>query len=285
MKKPRTKAALTPVDIIAKIGKWSYIIFFLFMTIIPLIWLVLSSFKTNFEFETQPFALPAVWQIQNYINAFNMAGLGRLFMNSIVVAVATTILNTIIASMGAFAIAREKFKGNETILNILLSGVLIPIIALMVPYFKIVSNLGVYDSLAGLVLTYSAINIPISVFLIHGFMGSIPKELEEAAVIDGCSFAQRFSKIVFPLTKPGLVTAGTFVFIYCWNEFIYAMRLTSSESSRNLQIGIRYFRSQFITDYTGMLAAIVITMIPTILVYVFLHDRIISGMTSGAVKG
>ncbi|MCF7943755.1 MAG: carbohydrate ABC transporter permease [Spirochaetia bacterium] len=269
----------------AKTGKWFYILFFLVITFLPLVWLVISSFKTNFEFETQAFALPKVWMWSNYKNAMSMAGLPRLFMNSIIVAASTTIVNTLVASMGAFAIARETFRFQNLLLNIIVAGVLIPIIALMVPFFKLVNGFGIYDTLFGLIVTYSAINIPISVFLIHGFMGSIPRELEEAAVIDGCSFSQRFSKIVFPLTKPGLVTAGTFVFIFCWNEFIYAMLLTSSEVSRTLQLGIRFFRSQFVVDYTSMLAAIVITMIPTILVYVFLHDRIISGLTSGAVKG
>ncbi|MBI9102290.1 MAG: carbohydrate ABC transporter permease [Spirochaetales bacterium] len=285
MSKTSSLNKITPIDVLAKTGKWLYILLFLIMTLIPLIWLVISSFKTNFEFETQPFAFPAVWQWQNYRNAIQMAGLPRLFLNSTLVAIFTTGLNVIVASMGAFAIAREDFRFKNGILSIILSGVLIPIIALMVPYFKIVSLLNIYDSLPGLILTYSAINIPISVFLIHGFMSSLPKELEEAAVIDGCSFAERFTKIVFPLTKPGLVTAGTFVFIYCWNEFTYAMLLTSSEASRTLQLGIRFFRSQFVTNYTSMLAAIVITMLPTILVYIFLHDRIISGLTSGAVKG
>ena len=285
MRKTGTLKKLTLVDALAKTGKWFYIIFFLIMTIIPIIWLIISSFKTNFEFETQPFSFPEVWQIENYIKAFQMANLGRLFFNSVVVAVCTTGLNMLVASMAAFVIAREEFRFKNGLLNIILSGILIPIIALMVPYFKIISNLGLYDTLPGLILTYAAINIPISVFLIHGFMSTIPKELEEAATIDGCSFAQRFSKIILPLTKPGLVTAGTFVFILCWNEFTYAMLLTSSESSRTLQLGIRFFRSQFVTDYTSMLAAIVITMIPTIVVYIFLHNKIISGMTSGAVKG
>lgn len=276
---------LTAADYLAKIGKWAYILFFLFMTFVPIIWLVISSFKTNFEFETQPFSLPAVWQFQNYRNALQMAGLPRLFLNSIIVSTCAMVVNLTVSSMGAFAISREKFRFNNTILNIILAGVLVPIIALMVPYFKIVSNLGVYDSLLGLIITYAAMNLPVSVYLVHGFMGSIPVELEEAAVIDGCNFTQRFTKIVFPLTKPGLVTAGTLVFIYCWNEFTYAMLLTSSESSRTLQLGIRFFRSQFVVDYASMLAAIVITMIPTIFVYIFLHDRIISGMTAGAVKG
>ncbi len=276
---------ITPLGILAKIGKWFYLIFFLVVTVLPLIWLLISSFKTNFEFETQAFALPEVWQWSNYAKAFQMAGLVRLFLNSIIVAVCTTIVNSLVASTAAFAIAREKFRFRETFLNIILAGILVPIIALMVPYFKIINTLHLYDTLPGLILTYSAINIPISVFLIHGFMKSIPRELEEAAVIDGCSFSQRFTKIIFPLTKTGLVTAGTFIFIYCWNEFIYALLLTSSKSTRTLQLGISFFRSQFVVDYTGMLAAIVISMVPTVLVYVLLHDKIISGLTSGAVKG
>ena len=116
-------------------------------------------------------------------------------------------------------------------------------------------------------------------------MSTIPKELEEAAVIDGCTFSQRFTKVVFPLSQAGLATAGVLMFIYCWNEFTYAMLLTNSERARTLQLGIRYFKSQFVVDYTSMLAAIVITMIPTILVYIFMHDQIIGGMTNGAVKG
>ncbi len=281
----KIKTKLKFSDIIAKLFKWFFIIFFLIMTVAPIIWLIISSFKTNLEYQMKPFSLPENWQYNNYIKAIGMASLPSLFMNSIIVAVGTTVINLLITSMASFVIAREKFKLNNTILAILLAGVMIPIIALMVPYYKISIGFHLYDTLRGLILTYTALNIPISIFLIHGFMQSLPKELEEAGVIDGCSFEQRFFKIVLPLTKPGLVTAGTLLFIFCWNEFTYAMLLTSSEASRTLQLGIRFFKSQFVVDYTSMLAAIVITMLPTIFVYIFLHDKIISGMTSGAVKG
>lgn len=275
----------SPLSVVAKCLKLVYLIFFLIIAVAPLIWLVLSSFKSNIEIQMSPFSLPEKWLFSNYAKAFKMGSLGRLFLNSIIVATCTTALNIVISSMGAFVLSREKFRGSNIILGILLAGVLVPIIALMVPYFSISSKLHIYDTLMGLILTYAAINIPTSVFLIHGFMESLPKELEEAGVIDGCSFSQRFFKIIFPLTKPGIVTAGTLVFIYCWNEFTYAMLLTESQASRTIQLGIRFFKSQFVVDYASMLAAIVITMIPTIIVYIFLHDKIISGMTSGAVKG
>ncbi|MBQ2049500.1 MAG: carbohydrate ABC transporter permease [Spirochaetales bacterium] len=277
---------LGPVDIIAKIFKWFFLILFLLFMILPLVWILISSFKTNQEFNLKsPFSLPAVWQFSNYANALSVSNLPRMFLHSIIVAIVTTALNLVVASMSAFALSREKFRGNNLILTFLLSGVLIPIIALMVPIMKINNFLHLYDTLGALILTYTAINLPTSIFLVHGFMSTIPKELEESATIDGCSFLQRFTKIIFPLTKPGLMTAGTLVFIYCWNEFTYAMILTISEKARTIQLGIKYFQTEFSIDYTGMLAAIVITMIPTIVVYTFMHDKIISGMTAGAVKG
>ena len=197
-----------------------------------------------------------------------------MFLHSIIVSVGATVLNIVVAAMGAFVLSRERFPLRNAVTNLILAGVLIPIIGLMVPYFRLIRQLGLYDSLLALILTYAAINIPISVFLLRGFM-----------IIDGCTFAQRFTRIIFPLSKLGIVTAGTFVFLYAWNEFIYALLLTSSVSARTVQLGIRFFRSQFVTDYTAMYAAIVLTMIPTIVVYIGLHERIIKGLTSGAIKG
>jgi len=265
--------------------KWLILSFFLIITLFPLLWLLISSFKTNLELITKPFAIPKVWQLNNYVNAIKLSNLHILFLHSVIIAVSATALNIIIASMAAFVLSRENFHLQNALLSFILAGVLIPIIGLMVPYFRLISTLKIYDTLIGLIITYSAINIPISVFLLNGFMASIPKELEEAAVIDGCNFYQRFTRIIFPLSQLGIVTAGTFVFLYAWNEFIYALLLTSSLKARTLQLGIRFFKSQFITDYTSMFAAIVLTIVPSIAVYIFFHDKIIKGLTTGAVKG
>jgi raffinose/stachyose/melibiose transport system permease protein len=261
------------------------LIFFLIITFIPLLWLVISSFKTDLELISRPFHLPEVWQIRNYVRAFQLSDLHLLFLHSIIVSAAATALNIFVASMASYALSRFRFGFNNVILSIILAGVLIPIIALMVPYFQLISKLGIYDSLLALVLTYAAINLPISVFLIHGFMGTVPKELEEAGLIDGCNFWQRYAKIVFPLSRLGVVTAGTFVFLYAWNEFIYALLLTSSVRARTLQLGIRFFKSQFRAEYTAMYAALVVTIIPSIAVYILFHEKIIQGLSSGAVKG
>ncbi|MDA3950980.1 MAG: carbohydrate ABC transporter permease [Spirochaeta sp.] len=274
-----------PIRVSTNGRKWVVLITYLVNALFPLLWLTTSAFKTNLEIQTQPFALPATWQFQNFSNAITISGLHQFFLNSVIVASLATAFNLLVTSLASFVIARESFPLRKTIFTAITAGVLIPIVALMVPYYTIIVNLGIYDRLLALIVTYAAINIPISTFLISSFMTAIPRELEDSAEIDGCSFFQRYSRIIMPLARPGLITAGTFSFIYCWNEFIYALLLTSSRSARTVQLAIRFFTSQFRTDYAGMFAAIVLTMIPTVVVYIFLHDKIISGLTAGAVKG
>ena len=264
---------------------WIVLGFFLFYTIAPLVWLVISSLKTNGELMGAPLALPKTLQFQNYKNAFEVSGLGRLFLNSIIVSITATILNVTVGSMASYAIARYDFKGKELIFTLISAGIMVPVSALMVPVFILIKNLGLYDTKLALILTYSAMGLPLSIFIIRGFMNTIPRELEEAGVIDGCNFYQIFSKIILPLSRAGIVTAITFQFLYCWNEFIYAMLLTSSQTNRTVQVGIRFFSIQFTTDYTSMFAAITISIIPAIAGYVVFQKQIISGLTSGAIKG
>jgi raffinose/stachyose/melibiose transport system permease protein len=274
-----------PSSIAAAVLKWIVLGFFLFVALFPLLWLGVSSLKTNLELQASPFSLPAVLQWGNYINALRLADLPALFGHSVLVAAGSVFLNLLTTSLAGFVLSREKFIGRDVVHTVLTAGVLVPIISFMVPYFTVVTRLGLYDKLFALMVVYGTINIPVSIFLVTAFMRAIPKELEEAAVIDGCGFFQRYSRIILPLARTGLVTAGTFCFIYSWNEFIMALLLTSSASARTLQLGIRFFTSQFVTDYTSMYAAIVISVVPSIVLYTSLHNRIISGLTAGAVKG
>jgi ABC-type sugar transport system, permease component len=279
------KQAMTFGRAVAIVLKWIFLGFFLVVSLLPLVWLVNNSLKTNLELEAAPFALPARPSLANYATALKTADLPRLFLNSVIVAMAAVALNLCVASLASFALARESFRGRGAVRTALTAGVLVPIIAFMVPYFTLATRSGLYDKLGVLVLVYAAINLPVSIFLVESFMRTVPKELEEAAIMDGCGFIGRFWKVVLPLSRSGLVTAGTFCFIYSWNEFVMAMLLTSSMSARTIQLGIRFFTSQFITDNTGMFAAIVLSILPTVVVYIFLHDRIVAGITAGAVKG
>lgn len=273
------------LELIKKIAMWAILLFFLLYTLVPMLWLILASLKTNLELTGAPFSLPTKLQFGNYVNAFKVSGLGKLFLNSIFIALCATTLNALIASMASYVLSRFRFGSREVIFTLFVVGVLVPINALMVPYFTLITKLGIYDTKFALILTYAAVGIPISVFIIRGFMIGIPIELDEASIIDGCNFYGRFWHIILPMSKTGIVTAATFEFLYCWNEFIYAMLLTSSQSTRTVQLGIRYFTNQFTTDYTSMYAAIVISIIPSILGYILFQNQIISGLTSGAVKG
>ena len=286
MSENKIHASLHGKELILAILRWILIIFFAVYTLFPLIWLILSSLKTNFEFQAMsPFALPKVPQWQNYVNALKVAGLGRMLLNSVIVGLAATAVNVIIASMGAYCISRFRFKGRERIFTLFTAGILVPLNALMVPYFVIINKLGLYNTYGGMILLYCAIGIPMSTFLIRGLMDSIPMELEEAAYIDGCGFFGRFFHIILPLSRTGIVTAATFEFLTCWNEFVFANLIVSSEKLRTIQVGIRYFTNQFSTDYVSMYAAIVISIVPSIIGYVLFQEQIIAGMTSGAVKG
>ena len=286
MSENKIHAPLHGKALLLAIIRWILIIFFAVYTLFPLIWLIISSLKTNFEFLAgSPFALPKVPQWQNYVNALAVAGLGRMLLNSVFVGLAATAVNVIIASMGAYCISRFRFKGREKIFTLFTAGILVPLNALMVPYFVIINKLGLYNTYGGMILLYCAIGIPMSTFLIRGLMDSVPMELEEAAYIDGCGFFGRFFYLILPLSRTGIVTAATFEFLTCWNEFVFANLIVSTEKQRTVQVGIRYFTNQFSTDYVSMYAAIVISIIPSILGYIIFQEQIIAGMTSGAVKG
>ena len=265
--------------------KWIIIIIFVIYAIFPFLWLVLTSLKTNAELLDNPFSLPNKFQFKNYKEAVSSAGLGQLILNSLIISSIATFINIIFSSMFAYSISRHNFFGGNFLFLMVVSGILVPLNALIIPYFAIINYLNLYDTRIGLILVYCAVGLPVSIYILTEFFKSIPKEIEEAAVVDGCNFLQRYTKIMLPLSVPGLMTAGTFQFILCWNEFIYAMLLTSSKNIRTIQFGISYFTNEFFSDYVSMFAAIVISIIPSIAVFILFQERVITGLTAGAVKG
>ena len=265
--------------------KWIIIIIFVIYAVFPFLWLVLTSLKTNAELLDNPFSLPNKFQFKNYKEAVTSAGLGQLILNSLIISSIATFINIIISSMFAYSISRHNFFGGNFLFLMVVSGILVPLNALIIPYFAIINYLNLYDTRIGLILVYCAVGLPVSIYILTEFFKSIPKEIEEAAVVDGCNFLQRYIKIMLPLSVPGLMTAGTFQFILCWNEFIYAMLLTSSKNIRTIQFGISYFTNEFFSDYVSMFAAIVISIIPSITVFILFQERVITGLTAGAVKG
>ena len=210
----KVHAKLTGKELLLQIIRWILIVFFTVYALFPLFWLFMSSLKTNGEFLAgNPFSLPKTPQWQNYTNALTVAGLGRMLLNSVFVGIAATLFNVLVASLSAYCMSRFRFKGRDNYYTLFTTGILIPLNALMVPYFVIINRLGLYNTYGGLILLYSAIGIPMSTFLIKGLMDSIPMEIEESAMIDGASMLRSFTSIVMPLVAPGVFTVSIMTFI------------------------------------------------------------------------
>ena len=194
-------------------------------------------------------------------------------------------LNVVAIAMAAYVLARFEFKGKMALTLLLSSSLLIPTSALLMPIYKIMTNLQLYDTKTGLILIYAALGLPTSLFVIKSFFQGIPRELEEAAYLDGAGFFQTFFIIVFPLAKPGLVTAAILQFLTSWNEFMFALVMTKSSQARTLPLALNYFTTQFSYNLSAMFAALTLVILPSILVYVILQNQVNDSMVAGSVKG
>lgn len=251
----------------------------------PLLWMVNVSLKTNKEVLLSPFALPEVLQLGNYIFAWTKGRLGVAALNSIIVCGIALIVSLFMGSMAAFTIARMKWKLSSGAMMYFMIGMMVPVHCVLIPLFVRFSNLGLTNSLWGLMLPYITFSLPMSVFLLVGFFRSMPKELFEAACIDGCSIYKCFFKIALPLSKTGLFVSGLMTFVANWNELLLAMVFISDQKKKTLPVTLTYFVGPYSTNYVQMFAAIIIAIAPTIIVYSMFSNQIVEGLTTGAVKG
>lgn len=267
---------------------------FLVMLIIcmPGLWVILSAFRTNGEILTKP----AVWvpkslTLDNFRGIFglgdNIVGIpvGSYFMNSIVISVTSTVIAVAIGMAGGYAFARYRFPGKNSAFLWLMLSRTVPGISLSLPVFILWSWIGLIDTTPGVILVYTAINIPFTVWLTEGFFRQVPKDLSEAAQIDGCTPWQAFWKVEFPLAKAGIASAGIFAFLTSWNEYALASQLTRSTDSKTLPVGLMDFTAQFTIDWAGMCAMAVIIIIPALILTFLVQKHLISGLTFGGVKG
>lgn len=271
-----------------KIGKkvilYVVSLIFLFIFIYPLYFVIVSSLKTNTEIFTKPFSLPTVLQFQNYKTAIEIGNVGRQFLNSLFLAVTTLALTALVASMVSFAISRLRFIGQGIMRVYFVMGMMIPIQSIIVPLAWAVNNLNIRDNYFILILLFTALHMPLATFIITGAMNNLPASLEEAAIIDGCSVYQVFSKIILPLVKPAIATVGIFVFMYTWNDLLVSMVFIGKADLRTISVGLLNFVGARKSDYGALMAAIFISILPPLLMYVFLQENVVKGLTSGANK-
>lgn len=256
------------------------------LAIVPVLWIVSLSFKDPSTITDGHF-FPRKWTLANYRGIFNTSEFTRALINSIGIAIISTVIAVVLASMAAYAVARLKFPGKSLLIGMSLLIAMFPAISLVTPLFNIERSLGLFDTWPALIIPYVAFGLPLGVYTLSAFFREIPWELEKAAKMDGATPFQAFTKVIAPLAAPGMFTTAILVFIFCWNDFLFAISLTSTTNARTVPAAIGFFTgsSQFTAPTGSICAAAVIITIPIILFVLFFQRRIVAGLTSGAVKG
>jgi N-acetylglucosamine transport system permease protein len=261
------------------LGGWALFVFY------AVGWIFVSSLSTTREIFTNNL-LNSGLHFENYVTALTTHRLGLYFVNSIIYVGVATFLTVVIAAPAAYALSRFKFRGRPLFYNLFVSGMGIPGMMLIIPLFMLFLRLNLVGTLPGLIIIYVGTSIPFSVFFLTGFFSSLPSELEDAALIDGCSESQAFWRIMFPIAQPGIVTLVIFNFIGLWNDYLWALIFVNTDQRRTLMLGVEAIMRamRYTGNWAGMFAGIIILFLPTFVLFVLLSETIISGITAGAIK-
>ncbi len=272
----------------SKGAKIFYYIILITMTIIviyPLLWLLFTALKTQKELTFNTWGLPLKPQFMNFYIAWTRSKMGNFMRNSIVTSAVTVLLTVVACVPLSFVLSRFQFRFKKILYFIIISGMMIPINSAIIPLYILANNFKMMNNLMALGLIYGAFRIPISVFILEGFMGTIPRELEECSHIDGCGILKMLWHIAIPLSRDTIVTISILAVLSSWNELMVAMLLTSKQATKTLPIGLMGFISEYAAEYTQLCAGIMIAIIPNIIFYIFAQEKIQKGMTAGAIKG
>jgi raffinose/stachyose/melibiose transport system permease protein len=252
----------------------------------PLVWLFMFSLKTNQEvFGMSPFALPQDPQWGNYVKAWTTGNIDTYFFNSVLYTVVAVVLTVILASFVTFAVTRMHWKLSGVVLALFMAGYMIPLHSTLIPLFNIFKSVNLIDNPISIIISYVAFNLPITIMILTGFYKSLPREIEEAAVMDGCSIHRIFFQITLPMTMPVLSTTVIINMIYNWNEFVFVQTFMSSDKWKTITVGVNNFVGQYLTDWGAIGATLMISIIPVLIAYFILSDRIVEGIAAGSVKG
>jgi multiple sugar transport system permease protein len=263
------------------------IIVALVLSLSPVVVMLLSSFKTTNEvlLTVPPTFWPKNFVLENYSDVFKVVPFARYLLNSFIVAIPATLLAMFCASLAAYSFARLRFPLSGILFMVVLAAQMMPGSSLVIPTFDLLRKLGLRDNLLGLVVIYTSIALPLSTWMLYGYFKSIPREIEDAALIDGCNRNQLFIRIAFPLVAPGLAAVGMFTFLVSWNEFVYALVLMNTTSHYTISVGLARFMTEYSTYYNRMGAGSIVASLPVLIMYVLTGRYLISGLMAGAVKG
>lgn len=271
--------------ILTKLFMYLVMLFTIVVSVFPILWIILSSFKTNGEIMSGPFTLPSSINFDAYLYLFEKYDFLTYFLNSILVTCVPTLLSLLFFTMGAYVIANYEFRGKLFFYTLFTITLLVPAHSRTQPIFTLVSKLHLYNTKTGLMLVYLSSGMAMSMFILKAAFQAVPRELSEAATLDGASFLQVFLKVNLPLVKNGLATAGVLMFLSNWNEFYYANLLVTSSKNRTLPVVTILFNSMFSYNYTNTFAALTVVILPGILIYALAQEQVQASIVSSAVKG
>lgn len=261
--------------------------FFCLLVVFPLLWTLLTSLKTSRELFSNTWGLPATPQWDNYARAWEQMQVGSYIFNSVVVSAVTLLLIMLLSSMIAYVLARYQFRGNRFLFFYFIAGMMVPGFLGMIPAWFLHRSIGTLGTRWGLIIQYTASGLPFTIFFLYSFFKTLPKEIEESAIIDGASLYQVFFLVMLPLARGGILTIAVFNFLSVWNEYLWALVTISKDQLKTLPLGMANVlqQSQYATDWGALFAGFVIMLVPTFLVYAIFQHRLTEGITVGALKG
>ena len=262
----------------------SIMVFYVILIIYPLFNMVISSFKTNREILTTPFALPGELDFKNYRIVWVDKGFDRYFLNSFLVTSVSMAFVILFGSMGAYGVSRYKYRGNILVYMLFLSGIMLPLKAAIIPLFLIIKKLNLTDTHMSVILIFMAMGLPSTVFILSGFMKAIPFELEYAARIDGCNDFQIYRRVVMPMTTPAIALVTIYNAVPIWNDFFFPLVFLQSNKLKTLPVGLSTFFGQHSTNWSLLFTGLSLAILPMLILYLFMSSYFIKGMTAGAVK-
>ena len=266
------------------IVKYVFLVVMALMFVTPLLFTILSSLKNNREIFTNPFSLPETWRFDNYVTAWTDANMGKYFINSIVIALATVVTLAILCSMTAFVISRFQFKGSRLLMVFFLIGMMVPMHTILVPVTYMIGFLQLKNNLVVLVLLYVAFSIPFSIMVLSNFMRGISKSLEEAAIIDGAGYFRIYWNVIMPMTIPAISTISIFNFLSAWNNVLFPLLFINDNKLKPISLGLLNFSGERGSDYGPLMAAIAITVFVPLVMYLLFQEKVEGGLAAGAIK-